>query len=258
MSKKLPALFISHGNPMNAILSNSYTESLKTLANKIERPEAIMVISAHWKTKGTFVTSEDEPKMIYDFYGFPEELYNVKYNPKGSKKYAELILKEVNDESIQGTNSWGLDHAAWAVLRHMYPYADIPVIEMSLNALGSEEYHYKLGKKLSKLREKGILVIGSGNIVHNLRMMKEEMYSEPFDWAIEFDKYISEALENKNHKYLIEYKKFGKSAQLSVPTDEHYLPILYVAGMQEEKDKVKYIYEEIQHGSMSMRCIQIG
>lgn len=258
MSKKLPVLFISHGNPMNAISNNSYTEAIRKLAKEIERPKAIMVISSHWKTKGTFITCEDQPKQIYDFYGFPQELYDVKYSPKGAKEYAELVIKELDNENIKGITSWGLDHAAWAILTHMYPNADIPVFEMSLNALENEEYHYELGKKLSKLREKGILIIASGNIVHNLEKMNHDINSKPFDWAVEFDEYIAESLMNMKHGQLIQYKKVGIAAKLSVPTDEHYVPLLYIAGLQEENDEVKYVYEGIQHGSMSMRCMQIG
>lgn len=258
MVEKLPALFIGHGSPMNIILNNSYTKTLKELANKIERPKAILVISAHWQTKGTFITNNDEPTQIYDFYGFPEDLYKIKYEPKDCNKYSKIILEEFKDENIKTTNDWGLDHAAWAVLVHMYPKADIPVIEMSLNVLGSEEYHYNLGKKLYKLRDKGILVIGSGNIVHNLMKFKQDIDAKPFNWAIEFDQYIAEAVKNRHHDRLINYKNVGEYAQLSVPTNDHYLPLLYVEAMQDEDDKVDFIYEGIQNGSMSMRCVRIG
>lgn len=258
MINRLPALFIAHGSPMNAILKNSYTESLEKLGKDMERPEAIMVISAHWETKGTFITYDDEQKQIYDFYGFPEELYNIKYNPKGGKAYVDMVLEELKDEDIKRTNEWGLDHGAWGVLTHMYPNADIPVFQLSLNLLSDETYHYNLGKKLCKLREKGILIIGSGNIVHNLRMINYDMYSKPFDWAIEFDKCVAKAIKNKNHKELIEYSQMGMAAKLSVPTKEHYLPLLYIAAMQQENDEIKFIHESIQNGSMSMRTIQIG
>lgn len=257
MSKKLPALFIGHGSPMNAILDNSYTRALKKFADKIERPKAILVVSAHWQTRGTYITYKDEPTQIYDFYGFPKQLYDIKYEPKNCKKYSKIILEELKDENIKPTNDWGLDHAAWAVLVHMYPKADIPVIEMSLNILLDEESHYNLGKKLYKLREKGILVIGSGNIVHNLMKFKEKIDAEPFNWAIAFDKYISDAIINKQHDKLVNYKSVGRAAQLAVPTDEHYLPLLYVLAMQQENDSIEFEYEGIQNGSMSMRCIKI-
>ena len=257
MPKKLPALFIGHGSPMNAISDNSYTKALKKIADEIERPEAILVVSAHWQTRGTYITYKDEPTQIYDFYGFPEELYNIKYEPKNCEKYSEIILDELKGENIKPTSEWGLDHASWAVLIHMYPKADIPVIEMSLNILLDAEGHYELGKKLYKLREKGILVIGSGNIVHNLMNFKAEIDAEPFKWAVDFDKYISDAVKYKQHDKLINYKSLGKIAQLSVPTDEHYLPLLYTAAMQWEKEGAEFEYEGIQNGSMSMRCIKI-
>ncbi|MBU3128772.1 4,5-DOPA dioxygenase extradiol [Clostridium tagluense] len=258
MNKKMPVLFIGHGSPMNAILNNSYTEAICKSIENIPKPEAILVISAHWETDGTCITASDSPKQIYDFYGFPEELYNIKYNPTGAKKYAEMVATELADSNIMLTEKWGLDHGAWSVLAHMYPKADIPVFQMSLNRLGDANYHYNLGKKLSVLREKGILIIGSGDIVHNLRIMNYEMNAKPFDWASEFDNYISEAIVSRMHDNIIHYEKFGKSAELSVPTKEHYLPLLYIAGLQEESDEVNFIYKGIQHSSMSMTSIQIG
>lgn len=258
MSEKLPVLFISHGSPMNAILENSHSKFLENLGKELPVPKAIMVISAHWKTNGTFINIENQPKQIYDFYGFPEELYNIKYNPKGSREYAEMVIKEIGEGTIKATNEWGLDHGTWAVLKHMYPKADIPVFQMSLNALENEEYHYKLGKKLSSLREKGILIIGSGNVVHNLGDMNYEMDSEPFKWAVEFDEFVAEAIRNKKYGELIQYKNQGRIAKLSVPTDEHFLPLLCILGLQEDEDKAEFVYEGIQHGSMSMRSVKIG
>lgn len=258
MCNKLPVIFIGHGNPMNAILENPYTEALKKLGEEIPKPKAIMVISAHWETEGAYITGEDEPKQIYDFYGFPKELYELVYRPSGAKEYVEKVLIELMEENILMDSKWGIDHGAWAVLKHMYPKADIPVFQLSLNKNQNESYHYNLGKKLIKLREMGILIVASGNIVHNLGRMKYEMDAEPFDWAIEFDKFIAKAIAEGEHKKLIEYKKLGKIAELSVPTEEHYLPLLYIAALQQEEDKVKFIYEGIQHGSMSMRCIKIG
>ena len=258
MNKKMPVLFIGHGSPMNAVLDNSFTQALIKSTETIPRPVAILVISAHWETYGTLITSSDIPVQIYDFYGFPEKLYNLKYNPTGSKKYAEMVASELKDSKVKLTEKWGLDHGAWAILTHMYPKADVPVFQMSLNRLGDEKYHYNLGKKLSKLREQGILIIGSGNIVHNLGIMDYDMSATPFEWATEFDKYICDAVVNREHKNIISYQKVGKNAQLSVPTKEHYLPLLYIAGLQEAPDEVNFIYRGIQHGSMSMTCIKIG
>jgi len=258
MNIKMPVLFIGHGSPMNAILNNSYTKAICKSVENIPKPQAILVISAHWETEGTFITAADAPKQIYDFYGFPEELYNVKYNPTGAKKFAEMVARELMDSKVMLTEKWGIDHGAWSVLTHMYPKADIPVFQMSLNKLGDENYHYNLGKKLSKLREKGILIIGSGDIVHNLRIMNYEMDAAPFDWATEFDDYITGSIVNRMHDNIIAYEKLGKSAELSVPTKEHYLPLLYIAGLQEVSDEVNFIYKGIQHSSMSMTSIQIG
>lgn len=257
MSKKLPVLFIAHGSPMNALENNDYTQSIKALAQKIDRPKAIMVISAHWTTRGTYITSEDQPKTIYDFYGFPEELYNIKYSPKGAKKYSNIALQILADENVKGTTSWGLDHGAWTILRHMYPDQDIPVFQMSLNLLLNEEEHYKLGKKLVSLRENGILIIGSGNIVHNLREINFEESTKPADWAIKFDEYVANAIRDRKHLELINYKSVGKSASLSVPTDEHYLPLLYIMALQEEGEKAEFVYEGIVSRSLSMRSVVI-
>jgi 4,5-DOPA dioxygenase extradiol len=258
MNKKMPVLFIGHGSPMNAVLNNSYTEAICKSIEAIPKPEAILVISAHWETKGTYITATDAPKQIYDFYGFPDELYNVKYNPTGSKKYAEMVAKQLVDSNVMLTDKWGLDHGAWSVLTHMYPKADIPVFQMSLNRLGDEKYHYNLGRKLSSLRRKGILIIGSGDIVHNLRIMNNEVDAAPFEWATEFDNYIAEAIVSRKHDNIIAYDRTGESAGLSVPTKEHYLPLLYIAGLQEESDEVKFIYKGIQHSSISMTSIKIG
>lgn len=257
MSKKLPILFIAHGSPMNALANNDYTEAIKALAQSIDRPKAIMVISAHWTTRGTYITSEDQPNTIYDFYGFPEELYNIKYSPKGAKQYSKIALNLLAEENVQGTTSWGLDHGAWTVLKHMYPDADIPVFQMSLNVLLSEEEHYELGKKLASLREEGILIIGSGNIVHNLREVDFEENAKPADWAIDFDEYVAKAIKDKKHSDLINYKRSGKAANSSVPTDEHYLPLLYIMAMQEEDETAKFVYEGIESRSLSMRSVQV-
>jgi 4,5-DOPA dioxygenase extradiol len=258
MNIKMPVLFIGHGSPMNAILNNSYTEAICKSVENIPKPQAILVISAHWETESTFITASNAPEQIYDFHGFPQELYNVKYNPTGSKKYAEMVARELADSNVMLTEKWGLDHGAWSVLTHMYPKADIPVFQMSLNILGDEKYHYNLGRKLSVLRDKGILIIGSGDIVHNLRKMNYEMDAEPFEWASQFDNYISDAIVKRMHDNIISYEKLSKSPELSVPTKEHYLPLLYIAGLQEESDEVSFIYKGIQHSSMSMTSIKIG
>lgn len=258
MIKKQPALFIAHGSPMNAIIQNYYTESLTKLGEDLIKPDAIMVISAHFNTSGTFITSQDSPKEIYDFYGFPEELYKVKYSTSGAKPYIDMAYKELSPYGVQLTDSWGLDHGAWSILKYIFPKADIPVFELSLNKLETEEYHYNLGKKLANLRNNGILIIASGNIVHNLGKMKNEESAIPYNWALEFDNFIADAITHDDHTKLISYKKFGNQALLSAPTDEHFLPLLYIAALKEDGDNVQFIFDEIYNGSLSMRCIKIG
>ena len=258
MKNKQPAFFIAHGSPMNAIEQNSYTDRLIKLGEDIEKPKAIMVISAHWVTKGSFITSQDAPKEIYDFYGFPEELYKVKYSTKGGSPFIKMAFDELAPHNVRLTDTWGLDHGAWSVLKHIFKEADVPVFQLSLNAMENEEYHYNLGKSLNKLREKGIMVLASGNIIHNLGKMKFHQNAEAYDWALDFDKAISEAIKEGRHRDVINYKQYGKSAVLSVPTNEHFLPLLYILGLKSEDDKLEFIFDEIYNGSLSMRCIKIG
>ncbi|MGG7059412.1 4,5-DOPA dioxygenase extradiol [Clostridium nigeriense] len=258
MDKKMPVLFLAHGSPMNVVLDNEYTRSLIKLGQELEIPKAIIIISAHWKTRGTYLTYSKKPRQIYDFYGFPEEIYNIKYEPDGGEKYAEMIANELKEEGAELTDEWGLDHAAWGVLKYLYPNANIPTFEMSLNALLTEEQHYKIGQKLAKFREEGILIIGSGDIVHNLRAADYDIYGKPHEWAEAFDKYIINAIKNNNHDILIKYKVLGDISKLAVPTDEHFLPLLYVAGAQDKNDNVEVIHRSIQNSSVSMSCIKIG
>jgi 4,5-DOPA dioxygenase extradiol len=263
-SKSMPVLFVGHGSPMNIVLKNSYTESLVKAAKEIPKPKAILVISAHWLTDGTFVTCDENPKTIYDFYGFPEELYQLSYPSPGSPENAQQAIKLGKPTQIRCGN-WGLDHAAWAVLKHMYPNADIPAFEMSLDYSPyndwnpkSMEYHYKLAAELAPLREKGVLIIGSGNIVHNLGLIDFEINAKPFTWAVEFDERIKQCLVSGNHKGIINYLELGKEATYSVPTQDHYLPIIYAIGLQRKGETVRFIHEGFQHGSVSMRAFQIG
>jgi len=249
---------------MNIVLKNSYTESLIKAAKELPKPRAILVISAHWLTNGTFVTCVEKPKTIYDFYGFPDELYKLKYPSPGSPENAQLTTKTAKSTQIK-CGDWGLDHAAWAVLKHMYPSADIPVFEMSLNYSPyndwnpkSLEFHYKLGSELAPLREKGVLILGSGNIVHNLGLIDFDVDAKPFDWAVKFDEKVKQCLVSRNHKQLINYLELGKEANYSVPTQDHYLPMIYAIGLQRKEDPLKFIHEGFQNGSVSMRAFQIG
>jgi 4,5-DOPA dioxygenase extradiol len=263
--KNMPVLFIGHGSPMNIVLKNSYTEDIaKAAKKKIPKPKAILVISAHWLTNGTFVTCTEKPKTIYDFYGFPEELYNLNYPSPGSPQNAKLTIEISKSTQIKCGN-WGLDHAAWAVLKHMYPSADIPVFEMSLDYSPfnnwnpkSIEYHYKFASELAPLREKGILILGSGNIVHNLGLIDFDVDAEPFGWAVKFDEYVKRCLVSGNHNGLISYLDFGKEAAYAVPTLDHYLPMIYAIGLQTKQDKLEFIHEGFQNGSVSMRAFKIS
>ena len=254
---KAPVLFIGHGSPKNIIYNNDYTKSLKELGNSLPKPDAVLVVSAHWLTEGTYVCTADMPEQIYDFYGFPDELYGIKYHPPGARTVSESITQELKSDNIKADNNWGIDHASWAVLTHMYPRADIPVFEMSLNIKKNEREHYNLGKKLSYLRRKNILIIGSGNIVHNLRQVDFDENAEPFPWAIEFDEYIKDALLRKEHDRLLRYRELSPVSRLAVPTNDHYLPFLYSAALQEEDEQIEFVHESIQNGSMSMRCFKI-
>ncbi len=260
----MPALFIGHGSPMNIILNNDYTNSLVKLAKELPKPRAILVISAHWLTDGTEVTCTSNPRTIYDFYGFPDELYRLSYPSPGAPKDADLTIKTVKSTKI-GCGNWGLDHAAWAVLKHMYPSADIPVFEMSLdyspyNNWNSKpiEHHYRLASELAPLREKGILIIGSGNIVHNLGLIDYDIDAKPLEWAVKIDERIKQLLSSGNHEGLINYLEMGKEAVYAVPTLDHYLPMIYIIGLQRKEETLKFIHEGFQHGSVSMRAFRIG
>jgi 4,5-DOPA dioxygenase extradiol len=260
----MPVLFIGHGSPMNIILDNDFTRSLVALAKKLPRPKAIMVVSAHWLTNGTFVTCTKKPETIYDFYGFPEELYELDYPSPGAPDEARAASEAVKKVPVS-CGEWGLDHASWAVLKHMYPKADIPVFEMSLDYSFNDwhpkplQYHYDLAAELSALRKKGVLIIGSGNIVHNLKLIDfEDMDAKPYDWAREFDEEVKDHLVRRNHRGLIQYQNSGKASGLSVPTLDHYLPMIYAIALQEKNEPLTFIHEGFQNASISMRCFQIG
>jgi 4,5-DOPA dioxygenase extradiol len=263
-SKKMPVLFVGHGSPMNIVLHNSYTESLTKATKELPQPKAILVVSAHWLTNGTYVTCVEKPKTIYDFYGFPEELYKLSYASPGSPESAQLAIKSVKSTKIKCGN-WGLDHAAWAVLKHMYPAVNVPVFEMSLDYSPYNnwkprtlEFHYQLASELAPLRENGVLIIGSGNIVHNLGLIDFDVDAEPFDWAVNFDKKVKECLVSGNHKGLIDYVELGEEALYAVPTLDHYLPMIYAIGLKRKGDPLTFIHEGFQNGSVSMRAFQIG
>lgn len=249
--KKMPVIFIGHGSPMNAIQDNQYSREWKEIAKKIPKPTAIISISAHWYTNGTKIMNDPKPKMIYDMYGFPKELYEVDYNVLGNKKLAEEA-KGLITKSSTFDNTWGIDHGTWSVLVHMYPQRDVPVFQISIDANASIEEHYRIGQELKILRNKGVLLFGTGNIVHNLRLIEWGMDNKGFDWAYEFDNYIKENIEKKNHTNIIQYQKLGSVAKFAVPTQEHYLPLLYILGATDTNDTISCYNYDCLMGSISM------
>lgn len=254
---RMPAFFIGHGNPMNALFDNAFTKKLNTIRETFEKPKAILVVSAHWLTKGTYVSTNPSPKTIYDFGGFPDELYKVKYEPKGSPELADQITKAINYTSVSQDQNMGLDHGAWTILKHIYPLADIPTFQLSIDYSKPPVFHYELAKQLSYLRNKGVLIIGSGNIVHNLGMVDFKNPNNVYDWAREFDTTVKNLLDTGDDISLIHYEKLGKSAQLSIPTNDHYLPMLYILGLKNKNEHVSTLYESLEMGSLSMRSFVI-
>lgn len=263
MTKKMPVLFLAHGSPMNVILDNDYTRDLinfgKKLKSEIDKPKAILVISAHWYTRGSYLTYSDKPKQIYDFSGFPEEIYKIKYEAEGAKEVAREVAEALSDFDVKLTEDWGLDHGSWGVLKFIYEDAEIPVFQLSIDGEKSTQDYYNMGKTLRKFREEGILIIGSGDTVHSFRGASfDEMYGEGHVWAQEFDNHIKDALINDKHEKIINYKDLGEIAELSVPSEEHYAPMVYVAGLKEEGDKIDIFHDSIQNKSISMMCVKIG
>lgn len=257
-SKKTPLIFIGHGHPMNALLDNNFTQTLAKLGESLEKPNAIMIVSAHWQTKGTFVSTNQTPKAIYDFGGM-DELRQIKYEPKGHPEFAKQVVEIAPVYNIQEDHSIGLDHGAWTVLKHLYPKADIPVFELSIDSSQPTSYHFQLANALKKMREKGVVIIGSGNIVHNLKILDwNNIDAKPMDWAVEFDELVKAKLNNLDFQALVNYQQFGKISEMAHPTNEHYLPMLYILGLADKNENVKYIFEGFQYGSASMRCFQLS
>jgi 4,5-DOPA dioxygenase extradiol len=262
---RMPVLFIGHGSPMNMVQVNPYTRSLEELGKVLPRPEAIMVISAHWLTRGTAVTCTARPGMIYDFYGFPEELYRVTYPCDGAPGCARRVTGlEGTGGPIRCDTAWGIDHASYAVLRHMFPGADIPVFEMSLDYLFSDwnpkpvRYHYDLGKRLRDLRERGVLIIGSGNMVHNLGLIDYRTDAPVAVWAVAADAWMRSRLVAGDHDSLIDAVNKQEWAVRAVPTLDHYLPMIYALSLQEDEEPLRFTHEGFQNGSISMRGFRIG
>jgi 4,5-DOPA dioxygenase extradiol len=257
--EKMPALFIGHGSPMNALEDNVFTQQLTSIGLALEKPKAALIVSAHWLTKGSLVSTAALPETIYDFGGFPNELYQVKYPAKGSPEHAQLVKDAVTKTTISFDERMGLDHGAWTVLKHIWPDASIPVFQLSIDYYKSPRWHYELAQELNALRKKGVMIIGSGNIVHNLgRVNFTDVNAKPEDWASEFDETVKSKILSRDHEALIDYPDLGKSARIAVPTNDHYLPLLYTLGMQEKDEAHSFLYEGFQNGNISMRCVRIG
>jgi 4,5-DOPA dioxygenase extradiol len=253
--KKMPALFVGHGSPMNAIEDNEFSRAWAEVGKALPRPNAILCVSAHWETAGTQVTAMEHPKTIHDFGGFPRELYEMQYPAPGSPELARLIQGTVQKAQVRLDQDWGLDHGTWSVLCRMFPDADIPVVQLSLDRTQEPAFHYALGKELRVLRNKGILIVGSGNMVHNLRMMAWQ--DEAYDWAIEFDETLKQLILSGDHDSIIHYQNLGKATRLAVPTNEHYLPLLYILAVQDEQEPVRFFTDRMSLGSLSMRSLWI-
>jgi len=250
--ERMPALFIGHGSPMNAIEDNDFARTWEQLADKIPKPKAILSVSAHWYTPGTRITDNKAPRTIYDMYGFPEELYQIVYNAPGDPELAHKA-KAMISKNVEIDNTWGFDHGTWAVLCRIYPKANIPVVQLSVNRNARMEGHFKIGQEISKLRDEGVLILGSGNIVHNLGMVNWGMDSG-YDWADEFDEYIKTSIMNRNFANVINYQKLGIAGKRAVPIADHYAPLLYVLGAARAEDAVAVLNEARTLGSISMTC----
>jgi 4,5-DOPA dioxygenase extradiol len=257
-TEKMPVLFVGHGSPMNAIEQNEFTNSWQTLSHALPKPVAILCISAHWETKGTFVTAMEKPQTIHDFGGFPQALFDVQYPAPGSPGLAKEAKSIITTGTVGLDEKWGLDHGAWSVIKVMYPDADIPVIQMSLDYYQNPQYHYDLAKELISLRQKGVLIIGSGNMVHNLRILDWNKPDQGFDWALEANTKFKNLIVSGDHKQLINYKNLGREVELAVPTPEHYLPLLYSLALKGEKDEISFFNDKEVMGSISMTSVRIG
>ena len=257
----MPVLFIGHGSPMNGIQDNEFSSQWRKIAKEIPTPAAVLVVSAHWLTRGTRITAMDFPETIHDFGGFPKELSEVQYPAPGSPKIAKETIELVKLSTLEEDHDWGLDHGTWTVVRHMYPEANIPVLQLSIDQSKSAKYHFELARELAGLRKKGVLIIGSGNMVHNLRMLAWDKMDEPgygYDWALEmnerFKKYISEG----DFDPLINFENLGKDARLAIPTPEHYMPLLYSLGLKKDSEPVSFFNDKAVAGSLTMTSVKIG
>lgn len=257
---QMPVLFIGHGSPMNGIEDNEFSNSWHKMGNEIAQPTAVLVISAHWLTQGTKITAMTAPKTIHDFGGFPQELFDVQYPAPGSPELAKETSELVKSTHVGLDHEWGLDHGTWTVVRHMYPKANIPVLQLSIDYSKPAQYHYDLAKELSALRKKGVLIIGSGNMVHNLRMIAWDKMDKPgygYDWAVEMNTKFKQLITDGNHQPLINYEQMGLAAKYAIPTPDHYYPLMYALGLQNTKDQAVIFNDKAVMGSLTMTSVKI-
>lgn len=258
-NEKMPLLFIGHGSPMNGIQDTEFSRGWQQMGKEIPKPKAVLCVSAHWLTKGTFITAMEKPKTIHDFSGFPEALSQVQYPAPGNPGLAKETVALVKKTTIGLDHDWGLDHGTWTVVKHMYPNADIPVLQLSIDYHKPGEYHFLLAKELAELRKRGVLIIGSGNMVHNLGMVtwsKPETFA--FDWAIEMNETFKKHISSGDFKPLMNYESLGNSAKLAIPTPDHYYPLLYVLGLKEENEKISFFNDKAMMGSITMTSVKVG
>lgn len=258
---RMPVLFVGHGSPMNGIEDTEFSRRWTQMAKEIPVPKAVLVISAHWFTKGTRITAMDFPKTIHDFGGFPQALFDVQYNAPGNPALAKETAELLHPASVTLDHDWGLDHGAWTVVRHMYPEANIPVLQLSIDYTKGPQYHYDLAKELYALREKGVLIIGSGNMVHNLRMVAWDKLNDAayaYDWALQINDKFKELIQAGDHRSLINYTALGREAMLAIPTPEHYLPLMYTLGVKTDKDNISFFNDKAVGGSLTMTSVRLG
>jgi len=259
MPGPLPALFVGHGNPMNALLTNPYTEGWARLGRDTPRPRAILSVSAHWYVPGTGVTVSTAPRTIHDFGGFPRELYQVRYPAPGDPGLARRVQQLLAPLPVALDDAWGLDHGTWSVLAHMYPRADVPVVQLSLDETRAAAFHFEVGRRLAPLRAEGVLIVGSGNLVHNLHAYAWGRHApDPFDWAVRFEAEARQMMLAGEYGPLLEYERLGRDATLSVPTPDHYLPLLYVLGTRQTGEATTFPVEGVDGGSISMLAVRVG
>lgn len=260
-TEAMPVLFLGHGSPMNAIEENEFVAGFRKTGNEIPRPKAIICVSAHWETRGTYITAMKQPRTIHDFGGFPQELYQVQYPAPGDPELAKEVKDQLKSTETGLDHNWGLDHGSWSVVKHLYPKADIPVIQLSLDTKKTPQEHYALARELSLLRRKGVLIIGSGNMVHNLRMVawdKLNTSGYAFDWASEASEKMKSFIRIGDHQSLINYRQQGRAFELSIPTPEHYLPLLYVLALQEKNESIELFNDKAVAGSLTMTSVKIS